>query len=63
MRFAKNSEATEAKGAGPSGKNNIRFVKEDDPIEEENTVARSSDLRMGNSLQAAKDTKNIGTYN
>ncbi len=46
VRFAKNSEPTETQGAGPSGQNNIIFVKEDDPVEEENTVAafkRSAD--------------------
>ena len=45
MRLAKNSEPTKAKGAGPSGQNNIMFVKEDDPLEEENTVL-SRDLQM-----------------
>ena len=62
MRFAKNSEPTKAKGAGPSGHNNIMFVKEDDPVEEENTVAafkRSADeetltkqQRMQNDIDA-----------
>ncbi len=44
--FAKNSELTEANGSGPSEKNNIMFVTEDDPVEEEHTVAalkRSTD--------------------
>ncbi len=62
MRFAKNSEPTKAKEAGPSGQNNIMFVKEDKPVEEENTVAafkRSADgetltkqQRMQNGIDA-----------
>ncbi len=46
MRFAKNSEPAKSKGAGLSGQNNVMFVKEDDPVEEENTEAafeRSAD--------------------
>ncbi len=39
VRLAKNNKPTEAKGAGPSGQNNILFVKEDKPFEKENTVA------------------------
>ncbi len=47
MKFAKNSETTNVKGARPSAQNNnILFVIEDDPVEEENTVVafkRSAD--------------------
>ena len=39
VSFTKDNEPSKAKGAGPSGRNNITFVKIDDPIEEENTVA------------------------
>ncbi len=46
VRFAKNSEPSKAKGAGPSGQNNIMFVKEDDPIEEEITWQRSRGPQM-----------------
>ncbi len=39
MRFAKSSEPTEAKRASSSGQNNILFVKADDSVEEDDTVA------------------------
>ncbi len=46
LRFAKNIEPTKPKGSGPSGQNNLTFMKEDDPVGEENIVAafkRSAD--------------------
>ncbi len=67
VRFTKNSEPSKDKGAGPSGRNNIMFVKEDDLIEEENTVAafkRSADgetlskqQRMQNDIDAYTKTQ------
>ncbi len=58
MRFAKHSESTEIKGSGPSGQNNIMFVKNDDPVEEENTVAafkRSAEVETLNKQQRMKN--------
>ncbi len=46
MRFSKPSTPAESKGAGPSGQNNIIFLQENEPEEEDNTVAafmRSAD--------------------
>ncbi len=45
-RFAKRSEFLEAKWAGPCGQNNIIFVKEADPVEQDNTMAAFKDLQI-----------------
>ncbi len=50
MRFAKNSEPTKAEGARPSGQNNIMFEKENDPVEEKNTVAAFKRSTVGETL-------------
>ncbi len=50
VRFAKSSEPTEAKRAGPSGQNYIMFLKEDKPVEEENTVAAFKRTAEGETL-------------
>ena len=39
MKFAIINKPREARRSGPSGQNNIVFVKEDDFVEEDNTVA------------------------
>ena len=63
MRFAKNSELTEAKGAGASGKNNISFLKEGNPIEE-NTVAAFKGSADGKTLTKQQRMQNdIDSYN
>ncbi len=57
-RFANNSVPTEAKRAGPSVQNNIMFMKEDEPVEEENTVAafkRSADGDTRNNQQRMRN--------
>ncbi len=58
MRFSKNSGPTEAKGAGPSGQNNIRFVKEDGPVEEEHTVAAFKRSAGGETLSKQQRMQN-----
>ncbi len=67
VSFDKNTEPTKAKGAGPSGQNNIMFVIEDDRVEEENTVAalkRPADgetltiqQRMQNDIDSCTETQ------
>ncbi len=58
VRFAKNSGPTEAEGDGPSGQNNIMFVKEDDPVEEEHTVAMFKISADGETLIKQKRMQN-----
>ncbi len=58
IRFAKSSEPTKAKEAGPSGQNNIMFVKEDEPVEEENTVASFKRSADGEALTKQKRKQN-----
>ena len=58
VRFAKNSELSKAKGAGASEQNNIMFVKEDDPIEEENTVAAFKRSAGGETLTEQQRMQN-----
>ncbi len=46
LTFAKNNDPAKTKKAVPSGQNDMMFVKEDDPVEEGNTVVafnRSTD--------------------
>ncbi len=63
VRFAKNSETTKPKGSGPSGQNNVMFVKQDDPVEEENTVAAFKRSADGETLTNQKRMqKNIEAY-
>ncbi len=50
VRFDKSSEATENKDAGPSRQNNIMFVKEDEIVEEENTVTAFKRTADGETL-------------
>ncbi len=64
MRFAKKSEPTKFKGARSAGQNNIMFVKEDDPVKEENTMAafkRSADREMLTKQHGMQN--NIYAYN
>ncbi len=58
VRFAKNSESKKAKGSGPSGQNNIMFVKESDPVEEENTVAAFKKFAEGETLTKQRRMQN-----
>ncbi len=58
VRFAKKSEPTKAKGEGPSGQNNIIFVKEDDSMKEENTVAAFKRSADGETLTEQQRMKN-----
>ena len=63
MRFAKNSEPSKAKGAGPAKQNNIMVVKEGDPIEEENTMAAFKRSANGETLTKQQRMQNaINAY-
>ncbi len=63
VKFPKNSRPTEAKGAVPSGQNNIVFVKEDDPVEDEHTVAAFERSVHGETLtKQQRMQKDIDTY-
>ncbi len=47
VMFAKSSEITEVQRAGPSGQNNITFVRRDGSVDEDSTVEifrRSADI-------------------
>ncbi len=58
MKFAKNNEPSEAKKAGLSGQNNIIFVKEDDLVEEQNTVAAFKKSADGETLTKQQGMQN-----
>ena len=59
VRFDKNSEPTKVKRAGSFRQNLIMFVKEDVPIEEENTVTAFKRFLDKKAHVAANDSKGI----
>ncbi len=50
VRLAKNSEPTKAKRAGPPTQNSIMFLREDDSVKEENTLAAFKRSANGGTL-------------
>ncbi len=58
VRFANNSEPKEAKRSKPSGQNNFMFLKEDDTVDEVNTVAAFKRYADGETLTKRERMQN-----
>ncbi len=64
MRFSNKNKSVEEKGAGPSGNNDVMFVKEDDPVVEDNTVAAFTRAASGETITKQQRMQNdIEAYN